>query len=155
MTLIQVLREIEGVARMQPAIGTVVRQDVYRLNAIRDAHYGVFAWVLDNSATNRDSDTIAYGMTLFYIDRLVAGKSNDTEIQSVGIDVLENILRTLPDEWVIGDYEYEPLVYGFADECAGVSVRLSISVEKGWVCADTFGGEGDFNDDFNNDFYTV
>ena len=46
MTLLEVIRTIEGMAMRQPTIHSIVRNDVFRLNALPDARYGVFAWLL-------------------------------------------------------------------------------------------------------------
>ena len=92
-----------------------------------------------------------YSFSLIYADRLKNDLSNQIEIQSVGIDTLENILRKLED---FGIYSEEAVTFQvfnqrFLDECAGVFCNVTFSVPGGSLCPEAF---GDFNDDFNDDF---
>jgi len=151
MTLAQVIKMIEMVALKQPSVNMVVRNDVFRLNAKPDAKYGVFAWLQGQHATQLGSSFIDYTFTFFYVDRLLADKSNEVEIQSTGIQTLNNIIRSLEDYDVVSETTYTFQVFNqrFADICAGVYCNVTLSVPVDDTCPEFF---ADFNDDFNEDY---
>ena len=151
MTLLELIKTMEVVASKQPSIKMVVENDIFRLNAKADARYGVFAFVQGQHSTSIDSNVISYAFTLFYVDRLKNDRSNQIEIQSVGIQTLDNIIRTMDEMGIYAENDYSFQVFNqrFVDECAGVFCNVSLSVPTGSVCADQF---ADFNDDFNEDF---
>lgn len=151
MTLIDTIRAIETAAASQPAVNMIVQNDIFRLNACPEARYGVFGWTQGQHSGGASSDLIRYAFTFFYIDRLTENKSNELEIQSVGISVLDNILRILDDQGAVpvGDWQYTTFNQRFVDECAGVFVTVGIEVPVNGLCADLF---TDFNNDFNDDF---
>ena len=151
MTLSEIIRTMEAVASNQPSIKMVVENDIFRLNARADAKYGVFAFVQQQHTTSIESNIITYAFTLFYVDRLKNDRSNQIEIQSVGIQTLDNIIRALDDLGIYPDQTYSFQVFNqrFLDECAGVFCNVVLSVPIGSVCPEDF---ADFNDDFNDDF---
>ena len=151
MTLLELIKTLEVVASHQPSIKMVVENDVFRLNNKADARYGVFAFVQGQHSTAIDSNTITYTFTLFYVDRLKNDRSNQIEIQSVGIQTLDNIIRQLDDLGIYSEMTYTFQVFNqrFLDECAGVFCNVNFSVPVGSVCPESF---EDFNDDFNDDF---
>lgn len=140
MTLLETIRTIERVASLQPAINMIVRNDVFRLSTVPDARYGVFAWLQNQHISNVASSLITYSFTFFYVDRLTENLSNQVEIQSVGIQTLDNIIRTLEELGVFAENDYTFQVFNqrFADECAGVFCNVTLSVPKDIICADTF-----------------
>lgn len=135
MTLLETINAIEIAATQQPSINMVVRNDVFRLNAIPDAKYGVFAWTQGRHIIGEDSQTFVF--TFFYVDRLTANKANEVEIQSVGIQTIHNILLTL-DEWGIPfeNWEVQTFNQRFLDECAGVYATVRLQVPVSWACPD-------------------
>lgn len=151
MTLVELIKTIEVVASHQPAIKMVVENDVFRLNNKANAKYGVFAFVQGQHSTSIDSSVITYTFTFFYVDRLKHNRSNQIEIQSVGIQTLDNIIRQLDDLGIYSEMEYTFQVFNqrFLDECAGVFCNVNLSVPVGSICPETF---EDFNADFNDDF---
>ena len=152
MTLLELIKTMEVIASRQPSVKMVVENDIFRLNAKADARYGVFAFVQGQHSTSIDSNVITYAFTLFYVDRLRNDRSNQIEIQSVGIQTLDNIIRRLDDLGIYAETSYSFQVFNqrFTDECAGVFCNVSLSVPVGSVCPETF---EDFSDDFNDDFY--
>lgn len=151
MTLSQLIKTLEIVASNQPSIKMVVRNDIFRLNNKADARYGVFAWLQQQHTTSLDSSFITYAFTLFYVDRLRNDRSNQVEIQSVGIQTLDNIIRKLEELGIYSERTYTFQVFNqrFVDECAGVFCNVSFSVPVGSLCPEGF---ADFNKDFNEDF---
>lgn len=156
MNLLQTIRTIEKTAAGQPNIGTVVRNDVFRLNASPVVKYGAFAWLQNEHTTSEDSGLITYNFTLFYVDRLKADKSNEIEIQSQGIETLENILHTLPGYGLFpGSYSFRTFNQRFSDECAGVFCTVQLETEKDALCAEAFEfleDDGEYNLDYNADY---
>lgn len=151
MTLKEAIKVIEEVASRQPSINMIVENDVFRLNAKADARYGVFAWLQGQHSTSIDSNTLSLQFTFFYVDRLTEDKSNQLEIQSVGIQTLDNILRKLDDlgMWVSNNYTFQAFNQRFLDECAGVFTNVTIDIPISSVCPESF---ADFGQDFNEDF---
>lgn len=150
MTLLEYIRAVETAAMSQPSVNMIVRNDVFRLNACPDARYGVFAWTQGTHRETPDSGFIRYSLTLFYVDRLVSDKSNETEIQSTGISTLGNIIRTLADKGIeTSECTYQTFNQRFMDECAGVFANVEFTVPAGTMCAEGF---GDYDEDFNDDF---
>ena len=152
MTLKEAIKVIEEVASRQPSVNMIVENDVFRLNAKADARYGVFAWLQGQHSTSIDSNTLSLQFTFFYVDRLTEDKSNQLEIQSVGIQTLDNIVRKLDDlgMWVSNNYTFQTFNQRFLDECAGVFCNVTISVPVASKCPEIF---ADYNEDFNEDFW--
>lgn len=141
MTLQEVIRTIENAAAQQPTVNMIVENDVFRLNSYADALYGVFAWTQGRHRASIDDDYMRYSFTLFYVDRLRNDIANQVEIQSVGIETLTNILRTLRDAGLEPEsYEFQTFNQRFADECAGVFCSVVLVADTGSVCAET--GDG-------------
>ena len=145
MNLSQTIRAIEKAAAMQPNVRTIVRNDVFRLNALPDVRYGVVAWLQGEHATSADSQLMQYQFTLFYVDRLTEDKGNEVQIQSVGIETLENILRTLQDVGLFpaADYYFRTFNQRFNDECAGAFCTVRLETTTNGLCAAYYDLVGD------------
>ena len=151
MTLSGTIRFIERIALMQPSVKMVVPNDIFRLNATPSAEYAVFGWTQGQHSIGAEDSYATYAFTFFYVDRLTEDKGNELEIQSVGITVLDNIIRTVVQAGaqVANDYIFTSFNQRFQDECAGVYCNIAFRVPLDSVCEDAF---FDFNDDFNDDF---
>lgn len=151
MTLLETIRAIERTAVRQPAVNTVVRNDVLRLNTLPDVRYGVVVWTQGQHVIGPDIHT--YAFTLFYVDRLTADKSNEVEVQSVGIQTLGNIIASLADAGIYAEDSWSAQTFNqrFEDECAGVFASVRLQVPADWVCPETWPdfNASEFNDDFN------
>lgn len=136
MTLFEVIRTLEHTAAMQPDVRTIVRNDIYRLNAAPKVKYGVFAWLQEDHTFAGGSDLQTFGFTLFYADRLTDGASNEVEIQSTGVEVLQNIIRQLDGLGIVasGDVTIRAFNERFSDACAGAYARVRFEVPVGWLC---------------------
>ena len=156
MNLLQVIRAIERTAAQQPAVGPIVRNDIFRLNASPAVKYGAFAWLQGEHRTNADSSLITYSFTFFYVDRLTTDKQNEIEIQSVGIETLVNILRQLEDLGVYaGEYSFRTFNERFSDDCAGVFCQVTLESPMDNLCPAGYEflvNDGDYNLDFNEDY---
>jgi len=151
MTLTETIRQIETVASGTPSVSSIVRNDIFRLNSLPEAEYAVFGWTQGIHTASVESSLVTFQFTLFYIDRLRSDKRNEVEIQSVGIQVLDNIIRTLNENGVFCDSQYTFTTFRqrFLDECAGVFTNVYLTVPVSDLCEETY---ADFNDDFNVDF---
>lgn len=140
MTLLETIRIFEGVASRQPSVNMIVRNDVFRLNTYADAKYGVFAWTQGQHEIREDLQTFVF--TFFYVDRLTADKGNEIEVQSVGVQTLGNILRSLEDLGIFpGTWTAQTFNQRFLDECAGVFASVRLEVPTDWICPED-GGDG-------------
>ncbi len=151
MTLSELIKKIEVAASGTPSVSSIVRNDIFRLNSLPDAEYAVFGWTQGQHYTTVNSSLITYNFTFFYIDRLRSDKRNEIEIQSVGIQVLDNLIRTLEMNGVYAESQYNFTTFNqrFLDETAGVFTNVALTVPVSDLCEETY---ADFNDDFNVDF---
>ena len=150
MTLLDVIRIMEKAAASQPAVNMIVRNDIFRLNTYADAKYGVFAWTQQPHTGDASGDLITYAFNVFYVDRLTEDRGNQVEVQSTGIEVLANVIRTMQDAGCFaGSVTYTTFSQRFLDECAGVFASVAFEVPVGTVCPEEY---ADFNEDFNEDF---
>jgi hypothetical protein len=156
MNLKQVISAIERVAAGQPSVGTIVRNDIYRLNTAPSVRYGVFAWLQGEHRTEPNSGLMYYTFTFFYADRLTADRQNENEVQSVGIETLDNIVRSLANAEIWAEsVTFNTFNERFSDECAGVWCNVTFEVRKDGVCPAEYEflvNEGDYDLDFNEDF---
>ena len=144
MTLQEVIRAIEDAAAVQPAVGMIVENDIFRLNSYADARYGVFAWVQGRHRGSAGDDFLRYSFTLYYVDRLRNDLANQVEVQSVGMTVLQNVLRIREERGIAPEtYEFQTFNQRFADECAGVYCSAILLADVDLTCADTFGVDDD------------
>lgn len=145
---------MESVALKQPAVKCVVENDVFRLNALPNAKYGVFAWTQGPHTEDTDGDFRTFSFSLFYVDRLRTDERNQIEVQSVAVDTLRNILKVLTDDYGldVGEYNVTTFNQRFADVCAGAFAGVRIRVPAESVCNEV--NMGDFSNDFSDDFWT-
>ena len=149
MTLAQLIRLFEGIAKEQPSINMIVQQDVFRINSAPSLKYGVFAWTQGQHSGSINGMS-AYSFSLFYVDRLKEDQSNQIEIQSVGCETIGNILRMLDEYDVeVSNYTMQTFNQRFTDECAGVFCNVTLSVLPTMGCAEAY---DDYNNDLNDDF---
>lgn len=150
MTLLETIRIIENVAIAQPSVNTIVENDIFKLNEHPEAKYGVFAFVQGQHGGSVDSDLFTYRFSFFYVDRLRHDRSNQIEVQSVGIETINNILQRLSDLGIeSGSYTIQPFNQRFADECAGVFCTVDLETIRGSFCSEV---DGHYNKDYNRDF---
>lgn len=139
MTLEETIRTLEAVALQQQSVAMVIHNDIFKLNAIPNAKYAVFAYTQGEHLTSVSGDLATYRLTLFYVDRLLADKSNQTEIQSTGTQVLRNILTMMSElDFQVDNMPIQPFTQQFVDECAGVYCAVSIGAANGCECMPGF-----------------
>lgn len=138
-------------AKAQPNLNTVMLHDIYRLNHLPDIKYGAFVIETEQGIHTVPPESLfRFTFTLYYVDRLTINKKNMLDAQSTGIDVLHNILVSLPEEVDLISSTYRVFDQRFKDDCAGAYVNVTLDVPVNYNCVDDRGG--DFNIDFNEDF---
>ena len=135
MTLLQFIRVLEGVVANQPAVNMIVRDSVLRVNDNPADRYGAFVWTQGQHSEGLSNDFRAFRFSLFYVDRLLQDQSNRTEIQSTGVEVLGNVIRTLGEDFdIVGEWSIETFTQRFTDECAGAWATVSFLVPVNTAC---------------------
>lgn len=140
MTLYQVTKALESIALTHPNIRTAKDGNIYTImNANPSVTYGVFV-VTQNR--HRQTETFDYyGLTLFYVDRLVDNREdNRLQIQSLAKQLLGNIIATFCETYDI-DFPmitYQPFTEKFKDETAGQYAQFEFEIPRDIICSETF-----------------
>lgn len=135
MTLHDTVLMLEAIAAGQPAVNMIVRNDIYKLNACPDALYGVFAWTQGQHQSGLNTWGIAFRFTLFYADRLTEDGGNQLEVQSLGVQLLDNVLRQAAARGLeVLDWTIQTFNEKFSDMCAGAFAQVVIRVPLDTVC---------------------
>lgn len=142
MSLKELTDALGAVAGRQPAVGTVVEQDIERLNGLPAVKYGAFIWTQDRHQVDLLSGLATFNFYLFYVDRVDTADRTEVDAQSTGIDVLTNVIRSVADRYdldVLGTLDFQPFYEDrFKDDCAGVYVRVSFQTDAFVGCEDDF-----------------
>lgn len=137
MTLYDLIRAIERIAAEQPSVNMIVENDMFKLENEPSAKYGVFGFRQVEHTASIDSAMVQYGFEFYYADRLTDDRSNQVEVQSVGLQTLDNIVRRLAEEEdvVIEECRYTPFRQKFVDVCSGQICALTIGAVRDGMCA--------------------
>lgn len=148
MTIERLLYDISEIALKNNLVNAAYAgPSLYNLNGetVRDYPY-IFTSPTDDITVGENTST--YGLTLFFVDRLLEDSSNEVDIFSVGVETLKNLIKQLEglDEIVsVGD---TPIIRLFtetqkmADFCAGAYVRLRVTVLNSVACPVYFDTDG-------------
>lgn len=140
MTLFEIVHILKQIALTQPNVRSTTDGSIYdALNATNSVKYDVVHFSQTKHIEDEETDT--YGFNIFYVSRLEDSlEDNRLQIQSIGKEVLGNILRSFCENWGIDFPEiiYYPFTQKFADLCAGVYCRVEIEVPKELLCADDY-----------------
>lgn len=135
MRMNDVINALEGAAT-DWGCRTIVRGDVFKLSALPGAQYPVFAWTQGTHRETSGGPFISYEFTLFYTDRTTADGGNVYDVQSEGIHILGNIIRTLADAGIYcSEWAFTPFEQRFTDECAGVFTTVQLRTPVVDTCA--------------------
>ena len=140
MTLYQITKALESIAMTHPNIRTASDGSIYTImNANPSVKYGAFVVTQTRHRTDEMFDH--YGFVLFYIDRLVDDlETNRLQIQSIGKQLLSNIVHTFCDEYDIDlpTITFTPFQQKFLDETAGMYCEFELEVPKDILCSEEF-----------------
>ena len=157
MTLYETIKTINNVAASEPNINTIVLSgNVFDLNTNNiTVRYSTFCCE-QMTHQRTEEEFMIFNFRLYFIDRLTEDMRNRIEIQSKGIETLESILHKIRDLDIFGitsDYTYTPFTNRFEAWCAGVYCEVGIQVPADYCYDDIRELLGDFNIDFNYDFW--
>lgn len=155
MTLLGTIKNLELVASAQPAVKMVVENDIFRLNTYADAKYGVFAFTQGQHSASVDGSLMSYSFSLFYVDRLLNDRSNQIEVQSVGVQTIDNIIKSLEARGIFCDTSYAFTTFNqrFLDECAGVFCSVTFSVPAATCAEDYASGDTWYLKDADGNYF--
>lgn len=140
MTLKYLVDVIKNIALLQPNVRTATEGDIYdTLNGNANVKYSVFH-ITQNA--HREQDNIDYySFNFFYVDRLLNDYSNKLQIQSVGKELISNVLKTLDEtfETETSNITFQPFTERFNDLCAGVYANVTISCVEDVSCGEQYG----------------
>lgn len=140
MTLYQIINTLKQIALTQPNVKSATDGSVYEvMNANPSVKYDVVHF--SQTTHQSDEELDYYGLNIFYISRLEDSlEDNRLQIQSIGKDVLDNIIRTFCENWNIDfpTITYYPFTQKFADLCAGAYCNVRLEIPKEIICADDF-----------------
>lgn len=125
MTLKQLYDKIALAAASQPNVHQVV--DKFDLLNRPETCYASF--VIQQQEHNVDQGTFSF--YLGYVDMLNADKSNEIDIQSIGIEAIRNVVNYLDSSYEISDVvagRAVPLTQKFTAECACVYALVTVTV---------------------------
>ena len=137
MTLLQVINTIQTISSVQPNIHSFVGEFL----DLNDVTAKYSAIVLQQRTHRRNNDFITYSFYLGYADRLNEDKSNEVEVQSTAIQVIDDIVYKLENlnlDCTVG--VYNTFTQRFLAEAAGGYVELDITTPIG-ECEDDFAEE--------------
>lgn len=131
MTLKQTVKELQKIALTQRNVRYANEGDLYRdLNSDPSIKYSVFYVTQNQHQTVEGFDR--YSFNLFYISRLESfDGGNALQIQSIGKEVIENIIRIFCEQYdadVYGTTYWQPFVQRFSDDCAGIYCIITLEI---------------------------
>lgn len=143
MTLFQIIQILKQIALTQPNIKSATDGSIYEvMNTNPSVKYDVVHF--SQTTHQSDEETDYYGLNIFYVSRLEDSlEDNRLQIQSIGKEVLDNIIRTFCENWNI-DFPvitYTPFTQKFNDLCAGCYCNLRLEIPKEIICADDYVAE--------------
>lgn len=139
MTLKQVVNELEKIALTQHNVRSVGHNDLYGdLNANPSLKYDVFYITQNQHQSEGDFDR--YAFNLFFISRQENTEAdNELQIQSIGKEVIENIVKIFCEAYdaeIYGVVYWQPFVQRFSDLTAGIYAIITLEVPKSSICID-------------------
>lgn len=143
MTLYQIIQILKEIALAQPNIKSATDGSIYDImNTNPSVKYDVVHF--SQTTHQSDEETDYYGLNIFYVSRLEDSlEDNRLQIQSIGKEILDNIIRTFCENWGI-DFPvitYTPFTQKFNDLCAGCYCNLRLEIPKEIICADDYVAE--------------
>ena len=139
MTLYNIVQRIKDIASKQPNVGSVNEGDVYAINSSPSVKYANITITQDTHTQDEMFDN--YSFHIFYTDRLVGDlEENRLQIQSIGKEVLSNIVNILEEHYDIEhqSINFQPFTQRFANECAGIYITITFVVQKDIICGELY-----------------
>lgn len=122
----KVLEKLKDLAKLHPSINMVESGDIFNLNTIGDVQYPII-WVDLASNATLTIDTIKPIYRIYYVDRLLEDKSNQMDIESDSMVVLNQLIAALANYIPLSmPVTLTPFQHKFNDVCAGGYIELPI-----------------------------
>lgn len=125
LTLYEVYKQIEQIMLRQPNIRLVVPEftDLNREDTLYTAA------VIQQREHSVGDGYVTYRFYLGYVDRLTETKDNSLQIQSEGIQCLQNVINSLNSNGIdVSNGMYIVFNQRFTAECSGVYTDVSINI---------------------------
>ena len=139
MNLYDVLNKLSDIANKHKLIGSYHNGDVYRIMNSAKNTYPVVVFTVDKLQNYQDYSTLnAY---MYFIDRLTDDEDNKINVQSNGINVINDIVNKLCEINEISvptPLQYTFFTEKFGDMCCGVYANVSIQFNNYSNCCDNF-----------------
>lgn len=134
MTIEKLLYEISETALKNNHVNaSYAGPSIYNLNGNTVVDYPYVFAAPTEDITVRENTTVV-GLTLFYVDRLLADYSNEVDIFSVGVEVLKTLFKQIEGIEGVLDISQNPVIRLFtetqkmADMCAGAYARVYVTI---------------------------
>jgi hypothetical protein len=132
---------LENVSLKHPFVNTVLFNR-YKINTSDCVKYPVVTYLFNSVQVGEDITT--YNLSIIYADRLTSCRDNSTEIQSLGITVISELVNFLYNKLLgtTNTMTFNLFKDQYADECAGVianNVQFALPSEIGsceYLCID-------------------
>ena len=139
MNLYDVLNKLSNIASNHKLIGSYHNGDVYRIMNSAKNTYPVVVFTVDSLQNYQDYSTLnAY---MYFIDRLTDDEDNKINIQTNGINVINDIINKLCEINEISvptPLQYTFFTEKFGDMCCGVYANVSIQFNNYSNCCNNF-----------------
>ena len=139
MNLYDVLNKLSNIASNHKLISSYHNGDVYRIMNSADNTYPVVVFTVDSLQNYQDYSTLnAY---MYFIDRLTDDEDNKINIQTNGINVINDIINKLCEINEISvqtPLQYTFFTEKFGDLCCGVYANVSIQFNNYSNCCENF-----------------
>lgn len=136
MTFKELIQGIERIAGAQPAVRTLIPNDIFRLNEDPAVRFGAFCVSAGRASQSRTGEQITYSFTLYYADRLTDDKENTRDVQSTAIDVITNVINGIREELraEVASVGIQPFTQRFAQMCAGAYAEIQVTTNAAYPC---------------------
>lgn len=141
MTYQQVIKTLQKIALTQHNVRYTGYGDLYRdLSSNPNIKYDVVYITPNQHQTEEEIGFDRYNLNLIYISRLdnVDG-DNTLQVQSVGKEILTNIIRIFCEEYdseVYGQIVWQMFTQRFGDLCGGCYCMVQLEVPQETICID-------------------
>lgn len=111
-------------------VNNIYEGDVYEINKNQDTKYPAFV-ITETQHSGNGTDTMTYGYSLFFIDRLLEDKSNELEIKDWAKRAIENVITNISVSntgYVKDNYTITTFTERFESLCAGAFSQIRVEV---------------------------
>jgi len=132
MTLNQVIKELEKIAKAHKQVNTFAFGDFHEINTSGDIVYPL-VWTFYNGA-NVTEGVQSFNFSLVFCDVVKQGEVNETEVLSDQLEVAKDFIAQLQNsqlydwEFIEDNIEIQPFTERWTDSVSGYSVNVSLRI---------------------------